>query len=342
MNVTTFHSLDQLIAAARGRVADKDVVSFDLFDTLLVRRIHDPDLVKLPVARFIASLAGACGRRVGEREVQRLRDGIERRHRQETGERFVDHEACYPRFMEELLRQIFAEDYASGLLEKVTDFELTMENAMLVPRQPFLPWLAELADQGKRLLVVSDMYLPSTHLRRLLSHAGLEPYVEGIVSSADTFLAKASGKAFPMIAEKYGVDPQRWLHIGDNPISDGLRPAEHGIEALVLHDVGEAQRKSLVKRYYNYSDGKPFWRGRILQQVMAPLEGENVPQPALYRQGYTFLGPLIGLFVQEVARYCLEKGITKIFFLSREGWTFKRYWETAMPFLYPEGGLPQI
>ena len=342
MNVRTFHSLDKLIAAGRARAADKDVISFDLFDTLLVRRIHDPDLVKLPVARYIASLAGACGRRIGEREVQGLRDDIERRQRQETGARFVDHEACYPRFMEDLLRHIFADRYESDLLDRVTDFELTMENAMLVPRQPFLPWLAELAGQGKRLLVVSDMYLPATHLRRLLAHAGLEPYVEGIASSADTFLAKASGKAFPMIAEKFGIAPQRWLHIGDNPISDGLRPAEHGIEALVLHDVGEAQRKSLVKRYYNYSDGKPFWRGRVLQQLMAPLEGENVPQPALYRQGYTFLGTLIGLFVQEVARYCLEQGISKIFFLSREGWTFKRYWEKAMPYLYPQGGLPQI
>lgn len=342
MNVTTYYSLPALLLAGRQKATEKTVISFDLFDTLLIRRIHDPDLVKLPVARYIAMLAKSKGVACHQHRVQELRDTIEKRHRLETGQRFVDQEACYPRFMEELLRHIFAAQYSPELLAQVTDYELTMENSMLVVRDPFKVWMEELFRQGKRLFIISDMYLPATHLRRLVDHAGIEPYVEEVISSADTFLAKASGKAFAMIAEKYGLAPQDWLHVGDNPISDGLRPVEMGIEALVLSDVGEAQRKSLVKRYYNYSDGKPFWRGRVLQQLMAPLEGEDRPQSSLYREGYTFLGTIIGLFVQEVARYCLEKGIRKIFFLSREGWTFKRYWEQAMPLLYPEGGLPEI
>ena len=342
MNVSTFYSLPALIEAGRRRAPDKEVISFDLFDTLLVRRIHDPDLVKLPVARFIARLAKGSGLAWHEHRVQERRDTIERRHRKETGEKFVDHEACYPRFMEELLREIFAGQYRQDLLARVTDYELAMENAMLVVREPFRQWVMELSRQGKRIFIVSDMYLPASHLSRLVGHAGLAEYVEAIVSSADSFLAKASGKAYPLIAEKFRLDPSTWMHVGDNPISDGARPSEYGIEALVLHDVGEAQRKSLIKRYYNYSDGKPFWRGRILQQLMAPLEGENRRHPALYREGYTFLGTLIGIFIQEVARYCLEKGVTKIFFLSREGWTFKRYWEKAVPLLYPQGGLPEI
>lgn len=342
MKVSTYYSLPTLIEAGRAKTATKAIVSFDLFDTLLIRRIHDPDLVKLPVARYISQLAAGMALSWHEHRVQRLRDAIERRHRLATGERFVDHEACYPRFMEEVLREIFGGQYNDELLARVTDYELAMENSMLVVREPLRDWLKDLFTFGKRIFVVSDMYLPASHLARLVRHAGLNDYIEAIVSSADTFLAKASGKAFPMMAEKFGLATENWLHVGDNPISDGLRPAELGIESLVLNDIGETQRKSLVKRYYNYSDGKPFWRGRILQQLMAPLEGENHPQPALYREGYLFLGTLIGLFIQEVARYSRDKGITKIFFLAREGWTFKRYWEKAMPLLYPEGGLPEI
>ena len=50
---------------------------------------------------------------------------------------------------------------------------------------------------------------------------------------------------------------------------------------------------------------------------------------------------MIGVFIQQIAKFCLEKKITKVFFFSREGWTFKRYWEKAIPSLFPAGCLPE-
>ncbi len=341
MSFTTFYSLQSLVRAGRKRASDKDVVSFDLFDTLLVRRIHDPDLVKLPVARYIAQLASKNDIQWHWQKVQSRRDAIEKVLRAETGERFADHEACYPLFMGTLLQEIFQDLYNDALLEEVTAYELNMENNMLVPRKELVAWMEELATAGKRIFIISDMYLSATHLRKLVEHGGFLHLVEDIISSADSFLAKASGLAYPMIAEKFSLVSERWLHIGDNAFSDGMRADEAGVEALIIHDPKEDQRKSIVKRYFNYSDGRPFWRGRILQQLMAPLEEENCPQPELYNEGYNFIGPLIGLFIHRIAENCLKNGIAKIFFLSREGWTFKRYWEQAMEQLYPHGGLPE-
>ncbi|MDK9707910.1 MAG: hypothetical protein OEL83_12750 [Desulforhopalus sp.] len=342
MEFTTYYSLKSLVESGRQKAKDKEVVSFDLFDTLLVRRIHNPDLVKLPVARYIADLASQNGLDWKWYRVQKLRDSIEQRHRVETSKNFIDHEACYPDFMGELLAEIFQADYYPELLEKVAAYEMAMENSMLVPRQQLIDWMGELYQAGKRIFIISDIYLPAVYLKQLVNHAGIGTLVEDVISSADTFLAKASGKAYPMMSEKYTLNPKAWLHIGDNPISDGLRPVEAGIEAMIIEDPREAQRKSIMQRYFNYSDGKPFWRGRALQQIMAPLEAEVTQNLPLYSEGYNFIGPLVGIFVQQVARYCLEKGITKVFFFSREGWTFKRYWEKMMPLLYPEGGLPEI
>ena len=62
----------------------------------------------------------------------------------------------------------------------------------------------------------------------------------------------------------------------------------------------------------------------------------------MYTEGYNFLGPLICMFVHLVAQRCRENNITKVFFLSREGWMFKQVWEKTMPMLYPDGKLPQI
>jgi predicted HAD superfamily hydrolase len=341
MNFTTYYSLESLVKDGKKRVLNKEAVSFDIFDTLLVRRIHDPDLVKLPVARYIAGLAATQGLHWSWQKVQSRRDAIEQVHRAATGMKYVDHEACYPVFMRELLQEIFQNRFDESLLERVTAYEMAMENSMLVPRKMLVDWLEELAADGKRIFLISDMYLPSSHLQKLIEHAGVLHLIEAVVSSADTFLAKASGKAYPMIAEKYSVRPEAWLHIGDNPFSDGLRAGEAGLEAMIIHDPAEDQRKSIVKRYYNYSDGRPFWRGRALQQLMAPLEGENLPVSPLYTEGYNFIGPLVGIFVQQVAEMCRKNHITKVFFLSREGWTFKRYWEQAAPFLFPENNLPE-
>ena len=337
-----FYSLPALLREGRKRAASVDAVSFDLFDTLLIRRIHDPDLVKLPVARFIASLAREAGHNWSWPRVQKLRDQVEKQHRATTGEQFVDQEACYPRFMRETLGIIFGEAQADSLLARVTDYELAMELTMLVPRAPFVEWLRELKAQGKRIFIVSDIYLPAAHLERLAEGTGLLPYAEAVISSADTFLAKASGKGYHLLQERYGLDRTRWLHVGDNPISDGLRPAEFGLQALVLHDGREKWRKAIVKRLYNYGLGRPFWRGRALQQLMLPLEAENIPRPALYVEGYNFLAPLLGAFVQQIAERCRELGISKVFFLSREGWTFKQVWEQVAGTLFPDGRLPEI
>ncbi len=338
----TYYSLTELIEAGRKIAEKRHIVSFDLFDTLLIRRIHDPDLVKLPVARFIADLAQKRGKVWSWQAVQKLRDDIEAAQRVETGQKYADHEACYPLFMEKVLQKIFGEDYTASLLEQITDYELAMENSMLVPRVEFVDWIKELAAAGKRIFILSDMYLPSTHLKKLVAHAGILELVEEVISSADHFAAKASGEGYRQLAERFSLEKSEWLHIGDNPFSDGLRAKEFGITPLIICDPQEKLRKSVCTRYFNYSQGKPFWRGRLLQQVMAPLEGENGERDFLYTEGFSFIGPLIGFFVQEIREICRKEKLTKIFFLSREGWTFEKYWRQAIPLIYPDEQLPEI
>ncbi len=339
----TFYNLEELIEAAQAQVQTCAVISFDLFDTLLIRRSHDPDLLKPATARFIAAKVAASGRAISWEQVQDLRDAIEQEQRHETSLQFADHEACYPDFMSKLLRQLFPGIAdVSTLLEEVTRYELSVEQAMLVPRAQLVQWLRSMRAAGKKILVLSDVYLPASHLRELIEHAGFLDAVDGIVSSADTFLAKASGKAFPLVQEQYGLSYDSWLHIGDNPHSDGLRPAEFGIRALVLRDASEKHRKSIEKRYYNYSLGQPFWRGRSLQQLTLPLEAENVARPFLYRYGFLVLAPLLAAFVQGVMEQCLQEKIRRLYLFSREGWLLEQIWRLLAPVLYPASPLPEV
>ncbi|HBT96813.1 MAG TPA: hypothetical protein DEB25_03815 [Desulfobulbaceae bacterium] len=339
MSFTKFHNLSNLLSRAHELAASRETISFDLFDTLLIRRVHDPDLVKPPVARLIAARAEERGIKLSWQQAQKRRDVIEARHRALAGRNFPDHEACYPRFMAELLTGIFGD---AALLDEIRDYELFLENQMLVPRALLVDWLKELAGQGKRIFVISDVYLPASHLEKLVAHAGFADSVEAVISSADTFLAKASGAAWPMLAKKFGLVPGSWLHVGDNPVSDGLRPAEFGIEALVIQDWREKFRKGMARRYWHYGQGRPFWRGRALQQLMLPLEAENRSQPPLFVEGCNFLAPLIGGFLQRVAERCQALGIRRLFFLSREGYLFQQFWQKILPALFPAGNVPEV
>ncbi len=338
MKIPQFYSLQALIRQGKKAAESVTTVSFDLFDTLLIRRIHDPDMIKPAVARYISRR----GQKIPWQQVMKLRDRFEQEQRQRNGQHFPDFEACYPDYMGQVVQAIFGEQASPQLLEEITDYELGLENAVLVPRADLVDWLRHLKAEGKQILVVSDVYLPARHLERLVAHAGFLDQVDAVISSADSFHAKASGAAFPLLKERFHLDYSRWLHIGDNPISDGLRPLERGIQALVLRDAQEKMRKSLVKRYCNYALGQPFYRGRALQQLMLPLEAENQPQDPLYVKGFNVFAPLLAGFIQGVAEHCLNQGIERIFFFSREGWLFERIWQQLVPRLYAGSPLPKI
>ena len=84
MNWQTHYTLDALLSAAEQAAQHCTVISFDLFDTLLIRRSHDPDLLKPATARFIAAKMEAAGRAISWEQVQDLRDEVEQEQRRQT------------------------------------------------------------------------------------------------------------------------------------------------------------------------------------------------------------------------------------------------------------------
>ena len=342
MMIKQLYSLSTLVATGRSLAVDVDTVSFDLFDTLLVRRIHDPDMVKPAVARYISNRAAGRGIVTSWQYILKLRNSFEKEQRHATGLRYVDQEACYPDYMGRVVQAIFGAANSEAVLDEITSYELSLENAVLVPRAELAVWLKELKGLGKRVLIVSDIYLPARHVERLVAHAGLLEDVDAVISSADSFLAKASGCAFPLIKERFGLDYSRWLHVGDNPISDGLRPQEHGIKALVLRDGREKLRKALARRYCEYSLSQDVYRGRAVQQLMLPLEAENIPRHPLYVQGYNVFAPLFAGFIQGIVEHCLRTGLKRIYFFSREGWLFEQIWNEVAPRIYAGAALPAV
>lgn len=330
----TFYHAGRLARHVERHFDDFDLLSCDVFDTLLVRRTHDPDALKWATTRCLERLAKQAGRaQWTDQRIHRLRNRVESLHRRRNGRQHPDQEACYPEFMADVLRIIFGRAAGAERLAEVTRYELAIESAMLVARADLLALLKKARAAGKRIAAVSDMYLPAEHIRQLLDRAGYQGLVDEVYSSADTCRAKASGAAWPLLAERWKAQPARWWHVGDHPISDGVRPTEFGLTAVVLRDVREHHRKLISKCYAQMAPRRPYWRGRLAQQWMLPLEAENTPRSPLYRLGYSFFGPLLCAFVHHVYERSRANGVGHVYFFSREGQILLEIWNELMPFL---------
>lgn len=335
-----FHSLPKLISYANSLIEGKEVVSLDIFDTLFVRRIHDPDLIKAPVARFIAEHACERGINISWQEVQDLRDKIESTHRARNGESHPDHEANYDEFMAEVLQKIYGKGLPNSLLDNVAGYEMKMESAVLSPRTELIDWIKQLHSKGKKIILISDIYLPAKYLKQLLDTKGLSEFVTDVVSSADSFRAKASGTGFLLVQSRHKIDFSKWLHVGDNIISDGVRCEEQGITSLVIHDIREKQRKGIIRLIHSLSGIRYFWKGRNVLQLMLPIEGDNKECSELFADGHNLFGMILGYFVQCLAEHCKDRNIRRIYFCSREGWMFYECWKRMEPYLFPDGSAP--
>ena len=84
--------------------------------------------------------------------------------------------------------------------------------------------------KGCRLIAVSDMYIPGSHLRKILSRVGY-PEFEYVFVSCDCGAGKGNGALQRYVQSKLGENV-RIIHIGDNFSSDVHGSKMAGWEAV--------------------------------------------------------------------------------------------------------------
>lgn len=81
---------------------------------------------------------------------------------------------------------------------------------------------------------ISDMYLESDKIKKLLIGKLGVPANTVVYSSADGFGSKRSGQLFPHVVKDLNQNAQEILHIGDSLISDYQMPRANGLNAFYL------------------------------------------------------------------------------------------------------------
>src|SRR5690606_31021573 len=182
----------------------------DVFDTLLLRPFLAPAGLHDFLDHQVASRTGRQGYAAARRQAEhaaRLSEG-----------RDPGLEAIH-RALARLRPDLAAADLLA--LERDTDMRLLRERPALA---------TALRHETRPIVALSDTYYHATELQAMLP-AALRPRITDIRASCDSGRRKDTGEAWRHIAATPGVDPARWLHVGDNACSDVQVPQDAGFRA---------------------------------------------------------------------------------------------------------------
>lgn len=227
---------------------DPDMISVDLFDTLLLRGTEPMRTRWKGAARRSALLLNRHGNRISADAIVTSRAVATRAAMSMTN--VLGGPEDVP------LATIFASAAAMlGLQQTAVQVflaaELAEERARLSLNRPLFDLLAR-HRAGRRIVVTSDTNLSAQMLRGLLDHFEAPVRFDTIRTSADLGLTKQRGSIFPALVKHEGVLENRILHIGDDAVADVEMPSRYGIAPFHLQRRGPQMlvrraRKFLVK-----------------------------------------------------------------------------------------------
>ena len=330
---------DSRIESLKSKIKKKDVISFDIFDTLVVRPFFKPlDMFVLLDNKF-KELCPDCGILFSD-----MRVAAEKQARNNlivSASQFED--ITIDEIYTEL-QVIFGISSEQSMI--MLDEELRLEKEMCQPRQK----IKELYDLalwlGKRVVFVSDMYLPLNTIIDILENCGYR-YDNNLYLSSDYRLSKTTGHLYEKMLDMEEVEASSCLHIGDNWASDGEAAQKLGIEPwrtpktidLLLNNVadinktkvraefGELLYRNLTGSFIRYSQALDYFGIRCMLAIIANKIFDNPysdwePHTDFNRNPYNIGYMALGMHEYGIVHWLIGKVPKnhKIFFVARDGY----------------------
>lgn len=305
-------------------ITQHDVISFDVFDTLLMRRVLYPtDVFDIVGIR-------AC------RKGLTLPDNFKDYRMQAEIIASPEHDGLDGIYRE--LRTIL--NLTTEEIEQIRQLEIAVERDALLPRPDMLEVFAYARELGKQIILASDMYLPSAVLLQLLEESGYVN-IDKIYVSDELGVSKQEG-LFRLIRQDY---PEACImHIGDNYKADVWPARCCGIDVFPILSSLEMFRASganqsfrhldsinerlLVGLFVNHAFGSPF--GKTVQN------GKGISATDFTK---LFIAPLAVSFIIWLVRRLQGKPYEAVLFAARDGYLLLQMYECVIK-KFPDIDLP--
>ncbi len=303
-----------------------DAISFDIFDTLIMRKTLEPwDVFDIVEERLKTKGIYISNFKKNRKEADRLAAGgtIE--------------DIYY------ILQEILNLD--SVQRDTIMDVEIQCERELLIPRYDMIRIMQYAFYLGKKVSLISDMYMPSNLLTSILHGLDIKEFHKLYVS-CDYKTSKSDG-----LFEIYLQDiPQKkCLHIGDDKYADVKKPKQYGIDTYEIKSAYELLKMSEMHNILAYTNNinernlvglliadifnSPF----SLYQTFGILKIDNFKL-----LGELFFAPLVIEYITELLYYLeAHKQYKGILFVARDGYLFYKLYEKIRKNKYQDLYLPK-
>jgi predicted HAD superfamily hydrolase len=283
--------------------------SFDIFDTCLVRIWAKPSDLFWELG---CQLSQENLIEISPPEWQSLRIKAELLARESLSHGEVTIEEIYKEF-ETLL------GWSSSERKYAAQKELDLEISSLRVIPPVLKRISALRAEEKRILYISDMYLPEDDIRSMLRDKGVSHPEDAVYVSSRWKLSKSTGRLFQHCLDQELIAPSDLIHLGDNHHSDVAVAKRLGISSELFDE-------SHLNRYENIlaaSNDLPI-KFRSLLAGISRLTRLHAPSlsPAekiIWDTSVNAVAPALFGFVYWCLTEAQKKGIQRLYFVARDG-----------------------
>lgn len=293
------------------KIARADVVSFDLFDTLVMREV----LSSMDIAELTDALLREMGFDIYDFTALRL--GTEKRLSKNTAPTL---EKLYSDIKKSIPEVFLSPSELAGL-EWETDYKT------IVPRRSVCEIFDYCICQGKQVYIVTDTYYCLERIEAILEKCNISGYA-GIYVSCEYGTGKRQ-RLFDRLREKEG--DRKYLHIGDDEAADIEMASKAGMETFrvysgeeLLDAVGnmgmEPHMDSLAERLkIGMLVAKLFNDPFQFDAKKRKIELRNA-----YDIGYLLCAPIIADFVLWFREQVRAYEIPNIWFCARDGYLLQK------------------
>lgn len=301
-----------------AKTVNHNLVTFDFFDTLVIRSVEPPERVKDKIAEISCDiLCGLLKRNISVAYYHELRAFHERKLRDETlYVALKDHETTLKSIVEELLKHLGLDD--AVLVARLVETEIQLEIDVLKANDGALELLRTLKQNNKHIVVISDMYLPHRALVGIAGNLGIAKYIDKFYVSGDIGYAKYSSRLFTYVADAENVATSDMVHLGDNFTADYVSPSNVGVASYWLH-----QKTNLTRRYLAEKNMNGDIQSVIIDELIAQSMLANSTKQHLITAYYKVFAPVVFSMAYKNLKDGIKLGVKNFYFLAREGIAFK-------------------
>lgn len=305
------------------------VVSFDVFDTVLTRRVGEPTAV----FRLAGRLARARGLTVAtESEFVAIRRAAETTCRQRHPEKEVTLvEICL-----ELAARLGGD---AELGQKLSEIELAAEHRLICA----VPGAREVVDSARqrhdRILFVSDMYLPAEFLRERLTHFGFLREGDRLYLSGEVGVTKHGGGLFRHVLAAEKLPADQLSHRGNHAVADMTVPAGLGIAIDPFTAANPNRYETTLERFATKSAGVASALAGASRLARLAVPANNAQEAEIRDVAAGVAGPVLAAYVGWVLRTARARGIGRLYFVARDGRLLLELARSLAPKLHPAAEL---